>query len=527
MSPHIHLLITTWSYIISMIVVLGFGFFVFFQKNKKPVYTIWLLFCLSMAAYQLAFIIGINTPVTSKFAYWIWYSNIAEDILIGLFTVQIFIMATDGLEKFKNVLRTMYVIGGLIIVASIISPSSFVSSVTPKSYFLSYIDSSGPLYALVFAYFLMSFVVSYFILFYQRAVHGSDIKKRIDYYIAGLTFGLVTGITAFGPDFNLPIDPGISALVGLFTVPLVYGMIKKGLMDIRIAIRGAVVITSLILFVAVLFTAVSFFSNWLTTNIPGFKTWIIPLVASLVLVVVGYLYYKKEKEGDELKYEFITVIAHKFRTPLTRIRWQTESFADRKDLPKELLDGMNQMKESALELIELSNLLINASRAKQESYQYEYKAFDLLELVNEVYAPLKKYVDQKNINFVINSIQDLPLVYADHDRLASVVHVLMENAIAYTRKDGSIKIKLSAEEDTIRFSITDNGIGISQKDQDRVFSGFYRGTQARLADTEGVGLGLSMAKKVIERQGGNMDVFSLGEGEGSTFYFVLPSKKKE
>lgn len=525
MSPHIHLLITTLSYIISMIVVLGFGFFVFFQKNRKPLYTVWLLFCISMALYQLAFIVGINTETTSKFAYWIWYSNIAEDILIGLFTVHIFILATDGLNKFKNLLKTMYVIGFLIITASIMSPTSFVPSVTPKSYFLSYVDSSGPLYTLVFAYFLLSFIVSYFVLFYQRSQHYIDVKKRIDYYIAGLTFGLITGITAFGPDFNLPIDPGISALVGLFTVPLVYGMIKKGLMDIRIVIKKAVLITSLIIFVAIIFTTVSLLSNWLTINIPGFKTWTIPFVSALILVIVGFLYYRKEKEAEELKYEFITIMAHKFRTPLTHIRWQTEKLSD-EELSPETQTEINRIKESTIELISLSNLLINASRTKQEEYYYSSTAIALPKIVNDILESTKKDISSKEIKLSVKIEDYLPLVYGDENRLSSAIRVLIENAIAYTKISGFIEIKIISKEDIVRFSIKDSGIGISKKDQDRVFSGLYRGTQARLADTEGIGLGLSMAKKIIERQGGSMGVESEGEGKGSTFWLTIPSQKK-
>ena len=526
MSPHVHLLIATWSYIISTIVVLGFGFFVFFQKERKVLYTVWLLFCLSMALYQISFIIGVNTPATSGLAYWLWYSNIPENVFIGLFTVHIFILATESLAYFKNVLKIMYATGGLIILGSIIAPGVFLSSVSPVGYFLSYTNSSGFLYYFVDGYFLLCFAVSYYVLFYERRIHGSETKMRIDYYIAGLTFGLVMGLFAFAPDFHIPADPGLSAFVGMFTIPLVYGMIKKGLMSIRIVIRKAVFVTSLILLVAFLFSIVSFLSNWLIANVPGFKTWTIPLLTSFVLVAVGFLYYQKEKEGEELKYEFITVMAHKFRTPLTRIRWQTESLSNEK-LPPEIQSGVSQISDSALELIDLSNLLINASRKKQDDYHYDYTAFDLLELTNAVAAPLKKYVDLKKINFSIESTDKLPAIYADKDRLASVIHVLIENAIAYTKHSGIIKIKLSAEEDTIRFEITDNGIGIPSKDQNRIFDGFYRGEQARHADTEGVGLGVSMSKKIVERQGGSMGVRSDGDNMGSTFWFVFPVRKTE
>jgi len=524
MDPHLHLLITTVGYCISLLVVLGFGFFVFFQKPRKPLYYVWFFFCLSMALYQLSFIIGINTAATSKIAYWVWYTNIAEDVLIGVFTLHIFVLATDGVQKFKNLLKFMYGFGSLIVIASVLFPSVFLTDVIQKLYLRSYVDTTGPFYYIVDGYFLLCFILSFYVLFFERARHGTEGKKRIDYYIVGLIFGFFMGVTAFAPDFNLPLDPGISALLGLFTVPLVYGMIKKGLMDIKIVFRQVFVVTGLVAFVAAIFIMISFLSRWLETHMPSFGFWLMPLFAALVLVVVGFLYYKKEKETEQLMYEFITVVAHKFRTPLTRIRWQTEDLTDQLKLSPKALEGVVQINQSALELIHLSNLLISAGNMEQENYKYSYATVGLPAVVEKVLGSFKDHIALKNINFSMENGLDLPPVYVDEDKLASAIYVLMENATAYTPKGGTIRIQLSSEGDTLRFSVTDSGIGIAEKDQSRVFGRFYRGESARRADTEGVGLGLYIAKSIIERQGGSIGVISAGEGKGSTFWFTLPAQ---
>jgi histidine kinase len=260
--------------------------------------------------------------------------------------------------------------------------------------------------------------------------------------------------------------------------------------------------------------------------VPGFGLWTIPLLAALILVVVGFLYYRKEKEAEQLKYEFITIVAHKFRTPLTRIRWQADELANQLD-SSPLLAGVEQINQSALELIHLSNLLISTSNMEQENYRYAYALVGLPVLVEKVLASFKDHLVLKNINFSIETGINLPSVYVDEDKLVSAIYVLVENAIAYTDKNGTIKIKLSAEEDTVRFSITDNGIGIAERDQSRIFDRFYRGESARRADTEGVGLGLYTAKSIIERQGGSVGVISAGEGKGSTFWFTLPAQKMQ
>ena len=255
------------------------------------------------------------------------------------------------------------------------------------------------------------------------------------------------------------------------------------------------------------------------------KFWMMPLLSALILVVIGFIYYKKKKGEEQLKYESITVLIHKFRTPLTRIRWQTDELAKEPNLSPKIQTEVAQIKESTLELIRLSNLLISSSQ--QKNYHYSYKNIALPLLVEKVLVPLKSYLISKNINLSIETDPDLPLIYADEERLDSAIHVLMENAITYTAKDGTIRIKLSTEKDAVRFSITDSGIGIAEKDQSCIFNRFYRGDLARSTDTEGVGLGLSMAKSIIEHQSGSIGFTSPGVGKGSTFWFTFLAQKTQ
>ena len=417
----------------------------------------------------------------------------------------------------------MYGLGILIIGASVLFPSSFLVDIVPKLYLRSYVNSTGPFYYLVDGYFFLAMLLSYYVLLFQRAHLGEEGRKRVDYFIVAITFCCLTGITAFTPDFNLSIDPGISGLMGLFVIPLAYGMMKKGLMDIRIAARHIIVVLGLVVFVAIFLIIVSFLSNLLIASVPGFKFWMMPLLFALVLVVIGFIYYKREKGEEQLKYEFITVVTHKFRTPLTRIRWQTDELAKESGLSSEVRTEIAQINESTLELIRLSNLLISSSQ--QETYRYSYKNVALTGIVEKVVVSFKSYLASKNINLSVETAPDLPLIYVDEERLDSAVHVLVENAITYTPQDGLIQIKLLREKDTVKFSITDSGIGIDEKDQARIFSRFYRGDLARHTDTEGVGLGLSMAKNIIERQGGSIGFSSLGVGKGTTFWFTFLAQK--
>ena len=111
----------------------------------------------------------------------------------------------------------------------------------------------------------------------------------------------------------------------------------------------------------------------------------------------------------------------------------------------------------------------------------------------------------------------------DPGRLASVGDVMIENAVIYNRSGGSVRIALTKDgRNGLRFEVADTGIGVVDDDKSRIFGSFYRTDAAKRADTEGVGIGLSIAKNIIEKHGGKIGVTSSGDNKGSTFWFTLP-----
>jgi len=252
--------------------------------------------------------------------------------------------------------------------------------------------------------------------------------------------------------------------------------------------------------------------------------WILALIFLAGLVTLGYFYFRQKRENN-LKHEFLAMVAHKFRTPLTRIRWQTEEVMKENNFLPEIKDNIVQIDESILELVRLSDLLVNS--IKEKDHSYIYKTVSLSEVVKRILESFKNYLASKKIEVTLNEIPDLPGIFVDPERLDSAVHTLIENAINYSPVGGKIKIDLTLEKDTVKFSVTDSGIGIEEKDKSKIFSRFYRGDSARQADTEGVGLGLSMAKEIVERQGGSIGFSSPGPGAGSTFWITFLATRKQ
>jgi len=129
----------------------------------------------------------------------------------------------------------------------------------------------------------------------------------------------------------------------------------------------------------------------------------------------------------------------------------------------------------------------------------------------------------------ITLTMDVPVdvcVLADPEKLRAIFQIMLDNAINYTPAGGSVSIKAYRDEKKHQgiIDITDTGIGMSKETISQIFNQFYRGNSARALDTEGMGVGLFMARNMIRRQNGIMTVQSLGEGKGSTFSVKLPLK---
>ena len=135
---------------------------------------------------------------------------------------------------------------------------------------------------------------------------------------------------------------------------------------------------------------------------------------------------------------------------------------------------------------------------------------------------MEDQIKLKDIKIVSNFKKNLAKVNVDKERINSVIQILLENAIIYSIKAGEIKISLGEDKNNLVFSVKDNGVGIPKKDQPYIFFKFFRADNVKTVETEGSGLGLVLAKNIIERHGGKIGFESKGENKGTKFWFSLP-----
>ena len=175
---------------------------------------------------------------------------------------------------------------------------------------------------------------------------------------------------------------------------------------------------------------------------------------------------------------------------------------------------VDRLTQLVAELTELSRIETGKTELKKE-------AVNLSQLVEEVIAQLSPQAERQKLAISQDFAADLPSVPADKDRVRQVIANLVHNAIKFTRPGGRITITTKALEGSVVVDIADTGIGIPKEDLARVFERFYKGDKARAG--EGSGMGLAIAKHVVEAHGGSIWVRS-EEGKGSTFSFSLPLK---
>jgi len=238
----------------------------------------------------------------------------------------------------------------------------------------------------------------------------------------------------------------------------------------------------------------------------------------------------REKIIERLKTEFVSIAAHQLRTPLSAIKWTLRMILDGDlgKVSKEQREFLEKTYQSNERMIRLINDLLNVTRIEEGRFLYNIKRQDIIKIAEKVITPLKEVAERKGLNFKFQKPKTkIPELAVDSEKISLVFQNLIDNAIHYTHPGGEVKVSIEylKNKKEILVSVQDTGIGIPKDQQKRVFSRFFRGANAIKAETEGTGLGLFIAKNIVEAHGGKI-WFKSVENKGTTFYFSLPIKKE-
>lgn len=224
--------------------------------------------------------------------------------------------------------------------------------------------------------------------------------------------------------------------------------------------------------------------------------------------------------------ELLSSTVHQIKTPLVGIKWTLSSILNGgigqlNDTQKNLLEQSYESNEKALELIDQ---ILSAGRLESGKTTFKFRDEDIMSILYNVLYQLKPNAEEKKIKIKVNiDSRDIPKVSIDSEKIYTVFQYIIENALKYTPEEGIVTIKIEKIENGLQVYISDTGIGIPENDKSKLFSKFYRASNAHNRDATGFGLGLFSAKNIIEKHGGKI-WFESEEGKGTTFYFTLPKR---
>jgi len=232
------------------------------------------------------------------------------------------------------------------------------------------------------------------------------------------------------------------------------------------------------------------------------------------------------RQTEEIRRDFVANVSHELRTPLSIFRGYLETLLDDPHQPPgELLRILEVMERHSDRLYALVEDVLSLARLESPEAEIDLSEINLAEFLQEILRDWEKRLEAKQLKSHLDVPLDLPKLEADESRLQEIIYNLLDNAVKYSQSAGVITLRAAVESDRVRISVSDEGIGIPEKDLPRIFERFYRADKARSRELGGTGLGLSIVKHIAQLHGGTAEAQS-EPGKGTTISVVLPLRAK-
>lgn len=532
-------ILDTINIAVLVVLVLTFflGVFVLLTNRGSKVNQYFFIFSIAATLWGLS-MLYFRSALDPVFATWfarVLYASAATIPYAFLFFIQVFPEEKFNLSK---TIERFLIIPFLFIILISLHPDALISLVQRPF-------SGEPIiffhisYHVIYALYIVSyFSLCYGLLFYKYIKFSGTAKQQLSYVIIGTFLSTIVGVSTnllmpLLGDFRLNWmgQVGIITMVSLIS----YSILKHKLFNLKIIATQFIVYT----------LCVSLFIRTLLSN--STAEIITNLIFVIISIIIGYLLIgsvKNEvlqrekveklaqdlasandrlKDLDQMKSEFLSLATHQIRAPLTAIKGYASLIleGDYGPTTDPVRGAVKVIFDSCQNLVVIVNEFLDISRIEQGRMKYEMVDFDLASLAQQLLTELKPNIEGAGLVYHFNSDELSHAVHADQGKIKQVLGNLIDNAIKYTPA-GSITVSVVNRGNMVQCSVSDTGIGISIEEIPKLFSKFSRTKDASKTNVIGTGLGLYVAKQMVEAQKGKVWLESKGKGQGTTFFLELP-----
>lgn len=532
----IDIFLTSIGIIVAAITILGFV--VYFNNPKSVTNKTFLVFSLLTIGWGSFNFLSYQIHVPPV-AFWLLRMSIFTAVWHSFFLFQLLYVFPNNEFVFPK-----YYTHALIPLVSLsallnLTPLTFdhVQSISPDGRILTIQNGPG---IIIFALVILTLIISAIWIFVKkiRSKTGTE-KKQLNPILYGIivTFTLIVIFNFIFPAFlnNSDFVSSGAFFVFPFLLGTGYAIFKHQFLNVKvISTEILTLILALVIFIEVVVSK-------------DFENLLINIAVFILVIILGILLIKSvvkevrqreqlevltkqlELANDQLKVldqaraEFISIASHQLRTPPATVKWYLSALlqGDYGPISSEVGEMLKKAERTNNSLISLIEDLLNVSRIERGKMEFLFEPVNLQDLADLTFEQLAPIAQEKHLELQFEKpSQPMPVINADKEKLRQVMNNMIDNAIKYT-KQGSIKISLNADQTNIRFQVADSGKGISKEDAAKIFEKFSRGKES-IKQSAGLGLGLYVAKVIIEQHKGKIWAESDGEGKGSRFIFEIP-----
>ena len=541
MIPFLPFKFYVWSTFINFVVNTLLGCLILWKFNQLKVQRYCAYFCLCGGCWSWFYFCWIRQSDPIMADFYLRTLMIPIFFLPGIFFQ--FIYHFLGLKKRFWIIPLNYALAFLG--TTVLYTPLYAYGIHPMFTHTWFWLRGGPFFSIFLTHFGVIFAYSFYVLL-KALKHAEGVyKAQIRLVLTAIVLAVLCGSTNYPAWYLVPLPPITTFVVSFYGLIFTYAIMKYRIIDIQVIIRKGLIYTIVASSISVLYLVAVYLLERTFHNILGYQS-VMGSVGGLFIIAILFTplkeyvqsfvdrYFFKAsyiqvveqnvqlKKLDQLKDDFISLVSHELRTPLTVVR---ESISQ---MEEGLLGEVNEKQKKYLNksltsidgLITMINDLLDISKMEKGKFEIFKEKMDIVELMEEVVFNFTPQTQKKGLEIKFSVPHKKIYVLADKQKIIQVMMNLMGNAFKFTQK-GSIEISVIEEEAGIKCSVSDTGIGIASKDLPRLFSKFDQIGRQFGPGMKGTGLGLVIAKEIVERHGGKIQVESVVQ-KGTKFIFTLP-----